>query len=108
MGLELIVSVYVTPFHAACVARQDRGVLLCGDSGAGKSSLAYGCGRRGWAYLSDDASYLMRRCAAERLVLGHPHRVRLRPDSPRVSPELAARSPGDRGHGGDSAERPRG
>ena len=99
MALELIVSLYLTPFHAACVAREGRGVLLCGDSGMGKSSLAYGCGRRGWTYLSDDASYLLRRCAEQRVVLGHPHRVRLRPDSPRLFSELEGIVPTVRGNG---------
>jgi len=99
MALELIVSLHLTPFHAACVARQGRGVLLCGDSGAGKSSLSYACARRGWNFVSDDASYLVRRRAKERLVLGHPHRVRLRPDAPRFFPELARYAPVLRGNG---------
>ncbi len=99
MALEMIVSLHLTPFHAACVARNGRGTLLCGDSGAGKSSLSYACARRGWTYLSDDASYLMRRCAEERIVLGHPHRVRLRPDAPKLFPELASIEPSRRGNG---------
>jgi len=99
MALELIVSLHLTPFHAACVARNGRGVLLCGDSGAGKSSLSYACARRGWTYLSDDASYLIRNRAGERIVLGHPHRVRLRPDAPGLFPELASIAPSRRGNG---------
>ena len=99
MALELIVSLHLTPFHAACVARGGRGVLLCGDSGQGKSSLSYACARRGWDFLSDDASYLLRRSAKERLVIGHPHRVRLRPDAPRFFPELASAIPELRGNG---------
>ena len=31
--------------HAACVVYKSRGILLAGDSGAGKSSLAYACAR---------------------------------------------------------------
>jgi len=99
MALELIVSLHLTPFHAACVARNGRGVLLCGDSEAGKSSLSYACARRGWTYLSDDASYLIRNRAGERIVLGHPHRVRLRPDAPGLFPELASIVPLRRGNG---------
>jgi hypothetical protein len=99
MALELIVSLHLTPFHAGCVARNGRGVLLCGDSGAGKSSLSYACARRGWTYVSDDASYLLRRCAEEKIVLGHSHRVRLRPDAPRFFPELAQVTPARRGNG---------
>jgi hypothetical protein len=99
MALEMIVSLHCTPFHAACVARDGRGTLLCGDSGAGKSSLSYACARRGWTYLSDDASYLLRHTASDRTVLGHPHRVRLRPDAPRFFPELASLEPARRGNG---------
>lgn len=104
MALEMLVSLYLTPFHAGCVAKDGHGVLLCGDSGAGKSSLAYACARRGWTYLSDDASYLLRRCAGERVVLGHWHRVRLRPDAPRLFPELASHAPALRGNGRLSLE----
>ena len=48
-----------TPIHAACVAIDGRGVLLCGDSGAGKTSLSYACARAGWQFISDDSSYLL-------------------------------------------------
>lgn len=104
MALEMIVSLHMTPFHAACVAKDGSGVLLCGDSGAGKSSLSYACARRGWTYLSDDASYLLRNRAEQKLVLGHPHRVRLRPDAPRLFPELANFEPSRRGNGKMSLE----
>jgi hypothetical protein len=104
MALEMLVSLYLTPFHAGCVALDGQGVLLCGDSCSGKSSIAYACARRGWTYLSDDASYLIRARAEERLVLGHPHRVRLRPDAPGLFPELASQVPGLRGNGKLSLE----
>jgi len=41
--------------HAACVMREGRSVLLCGDSYAGKSTLAYACARAGWTFVSDNA-----------------------------------------------------
>ncbi|MEO5926375.1 MAG: hypothetical protein ABIR70_21310 [Bryobacteraceae bacterium] len=41
--------------HAACVMRQGRSVLLCGDSHAGKSTLAYACVRSGWKFVSDNS-----------------------------------------------------
>jgi hypothetical protein len=104
MAMEMIVSLHMTPFHAACVAKDSSGVLLCGDSGAGKSSLSYACARRGWAYLSDDATYLIRNRAAERIVLGHPHRIRLRPDAPRLFPELSDFKASRRGNGKMSLE----
>ena len=37
--LSALDSVFFTPLHAACVARDGAGTLLCGDSGAGKSFL---------------------------------------------------------------------
>jgi hypothetical protein len=105
MALEMIVSLHMTPFHAACVTnKQGSGVLLCGDSESGKSSLSYACARRGWAYLSDDATYLIRNRASERIVVGHPHRIRLRPDAPRLFPELSAFEPSRRGNGKMSME----
>ncbi len=94
MAFQLITSLYLTPLHAASVARNGRAILFCGDSGAGKSSLSYACARRGgnnrWTFVSDDASHLLRRCAGNRRILGVPHQVRLRPDAPKLFPELAA------------------
>lgn len=95
----LIEATYLTPIHAACIARADRGVLLCGDSGAGKSTLAYACARRGWTYVTDDASNLIRARASDRLVVGNAHRVRLRPEAAQRFPELEAHSPQMRGNG---------
>lgn len=97
-------SLYLTPIHATCVAREGRGVLLCGDSGAGKSTLAYACARHGWTYVSDDASYLVRRRASDRLIIGNAHRIRLRPEAVTLFPELSAHTPGLRGNGKLSLE----
>jgi hypothetical protein len=97
-------SMYLTPIHATCVAREGRGILLCGDSGAGKSTLAYACSRRGWTYVSDDASYLVRRRASDRLVIGNAHRIRLRPDAALLFPELSVHTPALRGNGKMSLE----
>ncbi|MDC7784293.1 hypothetical protein PQJ75_08080 [Rhodoplanes sp. TEM] len=44
-----------TPIHAAAVARGGRAVLICGMSGAGKTSMALACAAAGWDYLGDDA-----------------------------------------------------
>src|SRR5579862_5555071 len=99
IAYQLTAAVYMTPVHAACVAREGRGVLLCGDSGAGKSTLAYACARRGWTYVTDDASYLVRERAAHRLVVGNAHRIRLRPEAAQVFPELGGRQPAVRGNG---------
>jgi hypothetical protein len=99
LAYPLITSLNFTPIHAGCVAREGRAVLLCGDSKSGKSSLAYACARRGWTYVSDDASPLLRRSASARIVIGGPHRMRLRPDARELFPELAPFEPAIRGNG---------
>lgn len=81
-------TAHTTPIHAACVAFQGAGVLLCGDSGAGKSSLAYACARAGWEYVTDDTSYLLH-CAGDRTVIGDCHKLRFRPSAVGIFPELA-------------------
>jgi len=78
---------YATPVHAGCVALNGRGVLLCGDSGAGKSSLSYACARAGWAYVSDDASDLLND-GMDRLIIGNCHQVRFRPSAAELFPEV--------------------
>lgn len=55
---------------------QCSGILLCGDSGAGKSSLAYACARKGWTFISDDASHAV--TAHPGTVVGNPFRLLLR------------------------------
>ena len=44
--------------HAAGVVRQERGYLLLGESGSGKSTTALALVEAGWHYLSDDAVLL--------------------------------------------------
>jgi hypothetical protein len=73
--------------HAACVAFESCGVLLLGDSGAGKSSLAYACARRAWTYVSDDASSLILG-RPDRMVVGNPRTFRFRPSVAHLFPEL--------------------
>jgi hypothetical protein len=45
--------------HAACVAYQDKGVLLVGGTGVGKSSLTTHLLLEGWDYLTDELSFLL-------------------------------------------------
>jgi len=78
----------VTDIHAACVSRNGRGFLLCGASGAGKTTLAYACATHGWTYTSDDTSYLINDSDPPR-VIGHSHRIRFRPAAARLFPEVA-------------------
>ena len=76
--------------HAACVELDGNGILFCGDSGAGKSSLAYGCARAGWTYITDDASFLVNG-RDDSLVVGNCRQVRFRPSAEALFPELEGR-----------------
>jgi hypothetical protein len=101
----LLGAAFVTDIHAACVGRHGKGILLCGDSGAGKSTLSYACARAGWAYTSDDTSYLINRSRVPR-VIGHAHRVRFRPAAKTLFPELQHREITPRMEGKESIEVP--
>jgi hypothetical protein len=78
---------YLTPIHAACVAIDGSGVLLCGPSGSGKSCLAFSCARRGWSFLTDDFTSLVRK-RSDRLVIGKPFVARFRPSAAKLFTEL--------------------
>jgi hypothetical protein len=81
-----LTQLYLTPVHAACVARSGHGVLLSGPSGAGKTTLAYFCAKKGWTYVSDNESWLVR--AGGRVLLGNPRRIRFRDSAISLFPEL--------------------
>lgn len=87
MVYTLLDARHVVAVHAACVVKNGSGVLFVGDSGAGKSSLAYACARRGWLYVSDDATSLVRRRTGL-LVVGNPQTFRFRPSISALFPEL--------------------
>jgi hypothetical protein len=80
--------VALAALHSALVIRKDCGVLLCGDSFAGKSTLAYACARAGWTYVTDDGTFLVRN-RADRYAVGNPHFIRFREDARQLFPELA-------------------
>jgi hypothetical protein len=96
---------YATCVHAGCVALEGRGVLLCGDSGAGKSTLSYACGRSGFTYITDDASFLLNG-AGDRIVTGDCHKVRFRPTAAGLFPELEGMDLTPRASGKPSIELP--
>jgi hypothetical protein len=87
MIYPLIEIRHLVTVHAACVAYNGRGLLLAGDSGAGKSSLAYACARRQWTYVSDDASAFVRN-AGRPLIIGHPQKFRFREPVGELFPEF--------------------
>jgi HPr Serine kinase C-terminal domain len=86
-GLTMLGALHMTPLHAACVQVDGKGVLLCGESGAGKSSLAFACARAGWKFLTDDGSAIVRERPG-RLVVGNPHQMRFRESAIELFPEL--------------------
>ena len=87
MGYILLNAAHLAPVHAACVTSGNVGMLFCGDSGAGKSSLAYACARAGWTFVSDDACFLVRDNDVPG-VTGNAHLIRLRSDAPALFPEF--------------------
>jgi hypothetical protein len=95
----LLAASHVTAIHAACVERVGSGILLCGDSGAGKSSLAYACARAGWTYVTDDASFLVNN-REDRLVVGNCNQARFRPSASELFAELKGRTVTQRMHAG--------
>jgi hypothetical protein len=98
MALLLVEALYLTPVHAACVAFNGRGLLLCGDSGAGKSSLSFACARRGWTFVSDDASFLVRG-GERRVVVGNPYHLHFRESATELFADLKSHRPTTRING---------
>jgi hypothetical protein len=103
--LTLMSNTCATPIHAACVSLNGCGILLCGDPGAGKSSLAYACARAGWTYTSDDGSYLPDGDGPPR-ISGNSHKVRFRPSAATLFPEIGGRILTPRAVGKPSIEIP--
>ena len=101
----LVATRRATPIHAACVALDGHGVLLCGDSGMGKSTLSYACARAGWTYISDDATFLLQD-RTDRMVTGDCHRVRFRPTAAELFPEIRGLEITPRAAGKPSIELP--
>jgi hypothetical protein len=100
---HLLVPLYLTPLHGACVQKAGRGVLLCGESGAGKSSLAFACARGGWTFLTDDSSCLIRRRPG-RVVTGNPYQMRFDESAMELFPELKDQRITPRATGGRAIE----
>ena len=86
-ALTTITSLHAAPVHAACVCPLGIGVLLCGDSGVGKSSLAYAGARAGWSFVCDDSSYLLLD-GVDPVVIGNSHKIRFRSSGVKLFPEL--------------------
>ncbi len=100
-----IATSYATPIHAGCVALDGQGLLLCGDSGAGKSSLSFACARKGWTYITDDAAFLLNG-GSKRIVTGGSHQIRLRHTAAALFPEVHGLEITPRAAGKPSIEMP--
>jgi hypothetical protein len=83
----LLAAKHVTILHAACVALNNRAVLLAGDSGSGKTCLAYACARSGWTFLSGDTVQFARGLD-DGMVIGRPFTIRFRENARELFPEL--------------------
>ncbi len=94
--MDLMAGMLFTPphfgvVHSGCVSLNGRGVLLCGHSKAGKSTLSFACARRGWTFITDDAVYAIRRDVGRRII-GNPLLLRLRQDALNLFPRLENRA----------------
>jgi hypothetical protein len=75
--------------HAACVALNGHAIVLIGEAAAGKTCLAYACARRGWTFLSGDATHFLHG-PDELTVAGRPFSIRFRESARDLFPELKA------------------
>jgi hypothetical protein len=98
LAYVLIAARYLTLTHSACVALRGRAVLLCGDSGAGKTCLAFACARKGWTFISGDATAIVRGRNDHRIV-GRPFEIRFRETARGLFPELEQYPPAIRQNG---------
>ncbi len=87
MAYMLLTQRYVVSLHAACVASHGAGILICGKSASGKSTLSFACARVGFTYVSDDCTWLLAG-SEDHIAIGKPHQVRFRHDVARHFPEL--------------------
>lgn len=73
--------------HASCIARNRNAIVLCGESGAGKTCLAYACAKRGWSLVTGDALHIVRDDDTQ-TVIGRPYEMRFRESACHLFPEL--------------------
>jgi hypothetical protein len=82
----------VAPLHCACLERNGSGFLVAGASGTGKSTLAAALAQRGFAFISDDWTYVSRQ-KSTLVAHGLSSPIKLLPDTVRFFPELSQFSP---------------
>jgi hypothetical protein len=101
--LTMVVQLYLTSVHGGLIERHGQGILLCGQSFAGKSTLTYACARSGWTLISDDGTFLVRR-RRDRYGIGNPYSIRFREDARVFFPELRSKIMARRPNGKDVIE----
>jgi hypothetical protein len=89
-----------TPVHCSCVSWKNSAILICGVGGAGKSTLAYACGKARMQIVSDDVVHLAPNDKGSGLVLwGNPWFLRLLPEARALFSELNSIVPKSRNGG---------
>lgn len=93
LGLILLTTARsFIPLHAAAVTKNGVSFILHGRAGAGKSTLAYACARRGYRVVAEDG--LLVKSPPEGMRLwGLPWSLHLLPDAKRFFPELRDEQP---------------
>jgi hypothetical protein len=94
----MVAARHFAQVHASCISLGGRAVLLCGDSGAGKTCLAYACALAGWRFISGDAVQIVRSSKGRDLI-GRPHAIRFRESARWLFPELRSHQPRRSAHG---------
>lgn len=85
-------SVGLVELHAACVARDRRGLVLIGPSGSGKSTLAMAMTEAGFSFLSDDRVFCSHK-EGRLLAWGMPRPLKLRREAAAWFEQLRDREP---------------
>jgi hypothetical protein len=82
-------SIRITPLHCACLVQKGKGLLVGGQSGCGKSTIALELALHGFEVLSDDWTYVSLR-DSEVTAWGVLAPIKLLPDAVTYFPELRA------------------
>jgi len=80
-------SLGITPLHCACLVRGGHGLILAGEAGAGKSTLAVTLALNNFAFLSDEWTYFSL-SGSRAQAWGLPTPVKLLPDAVKYFPQL--------------------
>lgn len=75
--------------HASAVAMGNRGIVICGESGRGKTTLLLHLLKAGCQYLADDTVLLQKKVSGI-ILLSLPTMIRITPQTVRFFPELSS------------------